>query len=279
MFGILDHGSPTRVTLELTNAGRWIILLIGAQVVAQRRNSMKTGYSILLGEYIYATAVEYRDCESFQIVCPSCKEPVFKCVREATGETVHYLSHYREKPSFDDRCELRVAAISTGHIEQQNGVSREQKLHYFLSILQDAILDSEFSAGSRIDRVRSFFRQIDRAKALGQFKMMVMEQCRDNWRGEDLGNHETYLDDYVRDIEESSGAFYQTAYSLQVQKRIAWDMWQCLLTPNSLPNLSFLFDHAYLMLMDRIDHAAQGHYSLFRGMRSRPPRWKRMLFR
>jgi hypothetical protein len=218
---------------------------------------MNTGYSILLREYIHATGIEYRDCEFFQIVCPACKEPVFKCVREDAEKPIHYLSHYQEKSSFDERCELRVAKITANHIEEQNGISREQKLRYFLSVLQDAVWRSEFTPESRIDRVKSFFKQIDRAKALGKFKSMILEQCRDNWRGEAFDAHQSYFDDYVRDVEEVSGEFYPTAYSLQVQKRIAWDMWQCLLSRNAEPNLSFLFDYGYLMFMIRIDEAAQ----------------------
>ncbi len=218
---------------------------------------MKTGYSILLGEYIAAAGLEYRDCEFFQIVCPACKEPVFKCVREEAQNPIHYLSHYQEKSSFDDRCELRVARITAGHMQEQNGISREQKLRYFLAVLQDTVWRSEFTPESRLDRAKSFFRQLDHAKALGSFKAMVLEQCRRNWRGKEFETNQDYFDDYVRDIEEVSGAFYETAYSLQVQKRIAWDMWQCVLSDNGQPNLSFLFDFGYLMVMIRIDQAAE----------------------
>ena len=38
---------------------------------------MKLGYSILLGETLDASALQYRDCERFQVVCPNCHEPIF----------------------------------------------------------------------------------------------------------------------------------------------------------------------------------------------------------
>ena len=43
---------------------------------------MKLGYSLLLGEHIEAEWIEYTDCKVFQIVCPNCKEPIFKVFRQ-----------------------------------------------------------------------------------------------------------------------------------------------------------------------------------------------------
>ena len=39
---------------------------------------MEIGYSLLLSSYVPATEMEYSDTEDFMIVCPNCKEPVFK---------------------------------------------------------------------------------------------------------------------------------------------------------------------------------------------------------
>lgn len=54
---------------------------------------MKLGYSNLLSELIRAELIDYKDSEKFQIVCPCCKEPVFKVIRSNESIPIHYLSH------------------------------------------------------------------------------------------------------------------------------------------------------------------------------------------
>ena len=81
---------------------------------------MKTGYSMLLGEYVDSEAINYTDCKSFQIVCPICREPVFKVERSHPPPTLHYLSHYEESKAFATDCELRVRGISDRDKEKNN---------------------------------------------------------------------------------------------------------------------------------------------------------------
>mgnify|MGYP000085431440 CR=1 FL=1 len=98
---------------------------------------MKIGYSILLGEYIDAQAINYTDCKSFQIVCPICREPIFKVERKDPPPILHYLSHYEKSKAFVSDCELRVKGISDNEKKAENNLARGQKLEYFLSVLKD----------------------------------------------------------------------------------------------------------------------------------------------
>jgi hypothetical protein len=87
---------------------------------------MHTGYSILLGEYIEAAALDYKDCEPFQVICPSCHEPLFKAVRQQDEKNIHYLSHYKKTELYASECELRVSTISKNAIENHNSQARDQ---------------------------------------------------------------------------------------------------------------------------------------------------------
>ncbi len=216
---------------------------------------------MLLGEYCEAQHIDYKDCERFQIVCPSCKEPIFKAVRPATEQDLHYLSHYRKDESYDAQCELRVASISKDDVTRQNSESRNQKLAYFLSVLQSAILENEYpDAAPDFKKVKSFMAQIHRQKAIMRFKQMFLDICRTQFVDMNDRDAEAIIEDYIRDIKEVAGAFFDTTFSIGVQKRIAWDLWQHLLSGTARDNFYFLFNHAYIFFMTRIERAAEtGH--------------------
>lgn len=53
------------------------------------------------------------------------------------------------------------------------------------------------------------------------------------------------LEFYINEIKSLSGEFYKTSFSLEIQKRIAKDIWQHLLTPTAKDNYDFLFNYCY----------------------------------
>lgn len=99
---------------------------------------MKLGYSNLLGEYLNAVDIGYPDCKGFQVVCPACREPVFKVLRSGEMD-LHYLTHYAAQKSFAADCELRVGGIGKGDFERHNAASRGQRLAYFLGVLRQCL--------------------------------------------------------------------------------------------------------------------------------------------
>lgn len=99
---------------------------------------MKLGYSILLGEYFEAEAICYTHCKDLQIVCPNCREPIFKRVR-SVPEEIHYYAHYEKDKNSIEECELRVNGIKGEQILKQNIESRGQKLKYFMYVFKDML--------------------------------------------------------------------------------------------------------------------------------------------
>ncbi|MNU47193.1 hypothetical protein D3C71_360750 [compost metagenome] len=100
---------------------------------------MKDAYSNLLGEYVQAQEIDNDDIAGFQIVCPCCREEIFKVAREAAPKTIHFFSHYRASAAFDiAECERRVGSISESDKASASARSRNHTLDMFRSVVRDA---------------------------------------------------------------------------------------------------------------------------------------------
>ena len=63
---------------------------------------MKTAFSLLLQGYLNPVELDYEDCRAFQIVCPACKEPVFKVSGGIEDKATVYFSYYRKDETLND---------------------------------------------------------------------------------------------------------------------------------------------------------------------------------
>jgi hypothetical protein len=168
---------------------------------------------------------------------------------------VSYFSHYRKEKSYIDDCELRVKSFGGDELKKTNQESRQQRLEYFLEILRKIILKHEYPAEqSQTKKIRYLFKLMDRSKALIFLRDMIYENCKTNM-GASLSENQFYelLDEYIKDIEKVSGKFYETSFSINIQKRIARDIWLHLLSHKSEKNWIFLFNHSYSFVMSRIN--------------------------
>ncbi len=201
---------------------------------------MKFGYSILLGEVFGAERLQYHDCERFQIVCPNCREPVFKAKREAGVDTpVHYLSHYESKGAYQGDCDLRVETKAKQGFETENRTARNQRLQYFLSVLRRTVGMTTLYKES-VDKAHWW---LNRSPALEFIKETA-------WESSFFPNREFLFDqgceDYLYTVNDS-GWKVTTTFSLEMQRRIARDMWMTIMTPAGKSNYGFLFNHAFLI--------------------------------
>lgn len=212
---------------------------------------MKTGYSILLGEYLDATGLEYRDCEPFQVVCPICYEPLFKVQRKKEEGPINYLSHYSADKSYAGDCELRVDSQSCSAYESQNKTARDQRLQYFISVFQKMIAQNKIYPNG----TDKFQKYLNRSKALKWFCGLLYDNARQQMRNE--AELAALADDYLKDMAEV-GVALETSFAMSVQKRIAIDMWRYLLSDKGEVNYRFLFNHAYLVFMMRLNTPMAG---------------------
>lgn len=219
---------------------------------------MKTGYSMLLGEYIDAETITYTDCKSFQITCPICREPIFKVERKQPPPTLHYLSHYETSKAFVTDCELRVKGISDQDKQRENSLSRGQKLEYFLSVLREEILKREFGMNPQnVEKVKRETMRWMNAPGVQSFRDLFYKHQLSNHEMNTPENLSILFDEYVKDIESVGGDFPITGFVIATQKRIATDIWLHLLSAKALGNFTFLFCVAFGLLSERIASASR----------------------
>lgn len=210
---------------------------------------MLTGYSILLGEYINAEAISYHDCEPFQIVCPMCKEPVFKVARTIEQKSIEYLSHYKKGDSYDTGCSLRVSSISSLDHDKHNSKSRGQKLSYFLSVFLSALERDPFMRYSVDKGLIDTHQQMDRSKVWRKFRDAHFKAYRKG-EAEYKGDFKELADIYLDEVSHFDGLL-NTGFSSTTQIRIATDMMSLLLTDKGRTNYNALFNHSALYLVQQ----------------------------
>jgi hypothetical protein len=215
---------------------------------------MRTGYSLLLGEYVEAERISYEDCKAFQIVCPSCKEPIFKVNREVTTKPISYLSHYEKDKSFVAECELRVSALTKEEIIRSNNLSRGQRLEYFLSVLQTAISSALYPQDDiSLSKLTKLTHMLGRSKSLRRYRELLFAYERKMYAKMSDADLAEQMVGYVDDIREvNEGDFFSTSFALETQKRIACDMWRHVLSAKAKESYFILFNHGYYRLMYRI---------------------------
>ena len=211
---------------------------------------MKTGYSNLLGEYVDAVKLEYGDCAPLQIVCPACREAVFKSTTSSKPEAAHYLSHYRKDSAFDTDCELRVDKIDPRERQVHNGNSRDQRLLYFLRVFVSALERDPFiNYGGR--RLRHAHAQLTRSRAFRDFRRIHYESLVQS-AVEEPNSFREFAGNYLDEFKAVATGVPKTGFSTEVQIRIAEDMLKHLLTEQGSSNYCSLFNHSAIYLLARL---------------------------
>lgn len=109
---------------------------------------MRLGYSMLHAEEVLAHDLDYGDCARYQVVCPNCREALFKRVREvAEHAPTHYLAHYSAKTAEERQCEMRVSAMASAHLARTPVIGRGQSLGEFERSLHEAIVRAQANLG------------------------------------------------------------------------------------------------------------------------------------
>ncbi|MCP4138335.1 MAG: hypothetical protein GY754_45660 [bacterium] len=206
---------------------------------------MKLGFSLFLRKYIKPGNVEYGDCKTFQIICPECKEPVFKVSRK---ENVDYFSHYKKDKTLVEQCELRVNAISIQFEESANNESRKQSLKSFLEVLQDIIWENEYDDNTLMKSKKIFFR-MNKCQTYSEFIIKLIHSMRQiaSNKNEIFSMFDESIENIYREQEE-----FTTEFSINLQKNFAYDFYQHILAGHSKTNYFFLMIHAFILLYNRL---------------------------
>ena len=204
---------------------------------------MNLGYSLLLGEYVKAEEIEYHDCEHWQIVCPACKEPLFKGKRE-TPRVTHYLSHYGKDKAYVAECEARVKSVSGKYREKINIFSRDQRLNYFLKSLREMVVESFWSDDFSYWNKET--AKVRKAKALKNVRQKTLNLAKKEMKN----SHCIDAVFFHYELEHSGiNRKLQTSFDREKQIRIAYDFWLYLLSAKARFNFDFLFDNAWVLCL------------------------------
>lgn len=208
---------------------------------------MKLGYSNLTGELIDAFLITSGDCAPFQIVCPACREPVFKVERD---EGLHYLAHYRDNPLVPSDCELRVRAFGTQEVHDVCARAQAQRLKYFLEVLRDAVWKTIEPRSEPTSSARGLLKRFQKSKFLGELRDLSREVLSSTGAPEQF-------DGMARFYLQESGEQLTTALGQATHLRIARDIYRTLLTLPQRANFDFVWCAAYLEFGARQSAASQ----------------------
>ena len=203
---------------------------------------MKYGYSLILGEYIEADFIEAEDCKLFEIVCPSCKAPVFK--------VLNTLSHSEDQALDTANCRLKVNSMKPKYIKKFNTASQKRKMKRFLSGFCDIVMKNEYKwVPRKLDEKISKLKKSNSLRHLrGIFREFVSFTKEVNNRPYIYNYFEYYMDNFAGILDE----FPKTAFFIETHFRIAYDLWEQLQLPNNRKQFDFLFNNSFYMLSSRI---------------------------
>ncbi len=201
-----------------------------------------------------AEVISHGDCAPLQIVCPACKEPVFKSVlARSTESSTHYFSHYKKDRAYVAECELRVRSISETARTTHDSESRGQRLSYFLKCFSRLLVQDPY-----ITYQKSFEqtqRTISQTKPLKMIRKTLYENAFASGLLDDPEHIFLTADEYVQEMT-SFGEVPKTDFSLMVQRRIARDIFEAIHTEPQRSNYAYLFGHALLVLYSKYLNAA-----------------------
>ena len=206
---------------------------------------MKTAYSLFLREHVDPRIIGYEDCRTFQIVCPACKEPVFRVCRKSSDKEVAFFSHYRKDETLNKQCELRVNRISRDTITQINVESRNQKLRLFFRVFQEIVWANEYNDGT-IKKAKQRFYQLGRSDVFASFIRGMLNQLREIVK--DKNEMLDMFDESLENLKE-----FTSPFEMDLQKEFAYDFLCHLLAGHSKTNFLFLAKHAVILTLEKFE--------------------------
>ena len=205
---------------------------------------MKYGYSLFLQEHVKPKDVNYEDTRLFQIVCPECKEPVFKVSRDLYNKAANYFSHYRKDETLNQQCELRVNSIPSSTVNEVAVQSRNQKLSLFLKVFQDMVWDNEFDEANR-KRIKQRYYELQRSSIFSEITVYFLRYARD--LSTDKQRICGMFDETIQNKLKSK-EIYNSDFAMNIQKEYAYEFLNHLVAGNSKKNFLFLLNTAFIQL-------------------------------
>lgn len=217
---------------------------------------MKIGYSNILRSLVPAPELTCEEVGDLIIVCPECREPVFKVERSASTGTMHYLSHYQRTKAQVAECELRVERLAHGEITASAASGHADNMAYLTSCFRELLEDAVQRSG--IDVPEKRIQQIMRNPFVQEAMRDVRERQRidgDSMTEIIAASADIYLDANHHEL------FIRTdrRFNIARQTSIALDMQETLLTDQARSLYARLFAVSWQLSLEWGIQQKKGH--------------------
>jgi hypothetical protein len=202
---------------------------------------MKDAYSNLLGEYVEARDVDNHDVAGFQIVCPCCRDAIYKVTRETDQKTLNFFSHYRAPKDFSiAECERRVGSIGTEAMQSASNAARAKSLDMFRKVVRDAVRIVPISG--------RLISEIDVERHLGLYQQIAAYMALTVENAHEQGKLYSYVADRDQAIDEF-GHENLSSFGAAFRNRTAVDIVRTLFAGNHTKSVLYMvargFNTAY----------------------------------
>lgn len=177
----------------------------------------------------------------FQIVCPCCRDAIFKVARETDQKTIDFFSHYRAPKDFSiAECERRVGSIGSEEMQRASAAARAKSLDMFRKVVRNAV--GIIPISGRIITERDVERHLGLYQQLADYMALTVKNAHEQ------GMLYSYVADRDRTIDEF-GHENLSSFGAAFRNRTAVDIVRTLFANNSSKSIVYMvargFNTAY----------------------------------
>ena len=126
-------------------------------------------------------------------------------------------------------------------------------LHLFLKVFQDIVWKNEYDRTTR-KKAKQYFFQLSKSQVLSMLYQSVLL-----WFRKEIGDKNEMFDMFNESLENiyENLADFTSNYAINLQKEFAFDFLQHLLAGHSKTNFFFLLNHAFILVLEKLERKSK----------------------
>lgn len=219
------------------------------------KTAMRTGYSLLVDEYVDANLAEPDDCNALRICCPVCQERV---VLEAGAGAPNFRHAAPLFPCFEAECESRASDFDTDYCHQHNTRARRRRLDFlhldpFIELLGMDPLGPPYKERGGIweETPKLLFMGVGALSRMSDWHWRyIVRLSRERFN--DPVAFFASAENYLRSTEEKLPDVPESGLRRQVHFQVAYDFMQSLVArEDSGQDYDWLFVHSFRICLGK----------------------------
>lgn len=216
---------------------------------------MRTGYSLLVDEYVDANLAEPADCDALRIRCPVCHEPV-ALETEVGAPTFRHAAPLF--PCFEAECESHGPGFGPDYRIQHNTRARRRRLEFlhsnpFIELLGKDPLGPPYKDDGAIweETPKLLFMGVGALSRMSDWHWRyIVRPSRSRFK--DPVGFFTSAENYLRSTERKLPDVPESGLRRQVHLQVAFDLMQSLVAREGLTDeYDWLFVHAFRICLGK----------------------------